>query len=227
MLRSLTQGGLALLLGASAAVFAWLLADARGLQPSLLAAGLLAALFIAVAFLAERWLAAAPTLGGAWRRAWLGLGVVVVASALVVVADTVDDVAAPRYEGGPWCEECALAAVQRIVDGDTLRIDGGERVRLYGVDAPEIGDRCADEATETLRELSGSQVRLESGPRPQDVHGRRLAYLYGEGGQSIDAALVWGGYALAWTRDGQHRDFLLALERDAQASGRGCLWSTG
>ncbi len=113
--------------------------------------------------------------------------------------------------------------VERIIDGDTLDTSAS-RVRLYGIDAPERDEPCGYEATERLQELSGSRVRLESGPRPEDVHGRRLAYLYTEDGRSIDAALVWGGYVRAWTSDGQHRGELLALERDARTEGRGCLW---
>ncbi len=110
-----------------------------------------------------------------------------------------------------------------MVDGDTLVTSAG-RVRLYGVNAPEVGDSCADDATERLRRLAGEEVRLEDAPRVQDAFGRRLAYVYREDGRSIDAALVWGGYAVAWTADGQHREELVGLERDARSAGRGCLW---
>ena len=113
--------------------------------------------------------------------------------------------------------------VERVVDGDTLVTDVG-RVRLYGVDAPELGEPCGDEATDRLRRLAGGEIRLEDGPRIYDVFERRLAYVYTEDGRSIDAALVWGGYAVAWTSDGQHREELAGLERDARSEGRGCLW---
>jgi endonuclease YncB( thermonuclease family) len=42
--------------------------------------------------------------------------------------------------------------------------------------------------------------------------------------ESIDERLVWEGLALAWTRDGQHRDLLVVAEEGAKRDGRGCLW---
>ena len=111
----------------------------------------------------------------------------------------------------------------RIIDGDTLDTSKG-RVRLFGVDTPERGQRCAIEATERLRELAGDTVRLEDGPRLSDPYGRTLAYVYTVDGISIDAALIREGFATAWTRDGQHRDRLVGLVRDAQRQGAGCLW---
>ena len=38
------------------------------------------------------------------------------------------------------------------------------RVRLFGVDTPEQGERCYSEATERLKELAGDTVRVELGP---------------------------------------------------------------
>ena len=115
------------------------------------------------------------------------------------------------------------STVTRVLDGDTLDTSAG-RVRLYGVDAPEAGEGCTQSATESLRAMAGREVRLERGPRPRDVFGRRLAYVYRKDGRSIDAALVWAGYAVAWPEDGQHRAALAELERDARSAGRGCLW---
>ena len=124
---------------------------------------------------------------------------------------------------GLRCTDCAPVSVSRIIDGDTLDTSIG-RIRLFGIDAPEIGERCSRDATEELRRLAGNRVRVEDGPRLVDPFGRRLAYLYREDGQSIDAALISGGYARAWTRDGQHVQPLMALESEARAAGAGCLW---
>ena len=65
---------------------------------------------------------------------------------------------------------------------------------------------------------------MEDGPRLSDQFGRILAYVYTHDGMSIDAALIREGLATAWTRDGQHRDYLVGLEREAQERGAGCLW---
>ena len=125
--------------------------------------------------------------------------------------------------GGLRCPDCQLVSVSRIIDGDTLVTSVG-RVRLYGIDAPEVGERCSGDATEELRRLAGNGVRVEDGPRLIDAFGRRLAYLYRMDGQSIDAALISGGYAVAWTRDGQHVERLMALESEARGARTGCLW---
>lgn len=132
-----------------------------------------------------------------------------------------------------FCADPALmqqASVVRIVDGDTLRalVDGVEEpIRLFGVDTPERGERCFDDATDALRALvaiNGGQVLLVRDARNRDTYDRLLRYVYTPAGLSIDALLVSGGYGYAWTRDGALRDPLVELEHDARAESRGCLW---
>ena len=122
------------------------------------------------------------------------------------------------------CTGCEAFSVGRVIDGDTLDLSDGARVRLYGIDTPERGEPCFTEATNRLRQLAGATVRLESGPRATDSFGRRLAYAYTDIGHSIDVILIGDGLAEAWTRDGQHRDTLVALEQSARENGAGCLW---
>ena len=43
-----------------------------------------------------------------------------------------------------------------------------------------------------------------------------LAYVYTDDGLGIDEILIREGLATAWTRDGQHRDYLVGLEREAR-----------
>ena len=124
------------------------------------------------------------------------------------------------------CPDCQRVSVSRVIDGDTFVIPGGH-VRLFGVDAPEQGERCSAEATHRLKELADTSVRVERGPRLTDGHGRLLYYVYTEAGDSIDEILVREGLARAWRRDGQHRDVLADLEGKAQRDGRGCLWRVG
>ena len=119
------------------------------------------------------------------------------------------------------------ARVVRVIDGDTLDvlINGTKhRVRLFGIDTPERGEKCYREATSRMRELSGDVVNIESGPRTEDRYGRLLFYLYTQDGESIDARLIQEGLATAWTRDGQHRNLLVAEEHKAKETGTGCLW---
>ena len=121
------------------------------------------------------------------------------------------------------CPGCEIISVNRIVDGDTF-VSGGDGVRLFGMDTPEVGESCYSEATARLSELAKDAVRVESEPRARDPFCRLLFYIYTESGESIDEMLVREGYAKAWTRDGQHRGVLMDLERDAQENSVGCLW---
>ncbi len=59
-----------------------------------------------------------------------------------------------------------LYPVQRVIDGDTFvsgrNRDGSESsVRLYGVETPERGEHCFEEATERFHKLAGDRVRIE------------------------------------------------------------------
>lgn len=118
--------------------------------------------------------------------------------------------------------------VDRIIDGDTLDVVSAEtviRVRLFGVNTPERGERCFREATDRLRVLAGDLVQLVPDARLTDRYGRELRYVYTWDGMLIDEALVLEGYGLAWTQDGALRDRIVAAEAVARAEGRGCLWS--
>ena len=97
-------------------------------------------------------------------------------------------------------------------------------MRLFGVDAPERGEKCYGSATAALKTLAGRLVRVELGPRALDPGGRLLYYVFTEVGNSIDEMLVQQGLARAWTRDGQYRDHLVGLEREARRTGAGCIW---
>jgi len=59
-------------------------------------------------------------------------------------------------------------------------------------------------------------------PRTSDRYGRLLYYVYTRDGDSIDEILVSEGLAIAWTRDGQHRDLLVGLEREATRDLKTC-----
>ena len=120
------------------------------------------------------------------------------------------------------CENCFKVRVVRIIDGDTLDTSRGV-IRLYGVDTPVVGQRCSKEATERFRDLAGDTIRIKVGPRTADQYGRMLAYVYTQDGISIDEVLIREALATAWKRDGQHRDYLVGLEREAQKQGARCL----
>jgi len=119
------------------------------------------------------------------------------------------------------------ATVVEVIDGDTIDVLIGRKrqpVRYYGIDAPEEGEKCYQEATERNRELVGTTVRLEADARNEDEHGRLLRYIFTTEGVSVDAVLVSEGLAKAWREDGRYVGRLTILETHAREQGIGCLW---
>ncbi len=125
--------------------------------------------------------------------------------------------------------------VEDVVDGDTIVVAGGIRVRLIGVDTPETKDprkavQCFGvEASAHTMSLLGSRtpVRLVYDVERFDRFGRTLAYVYREGdGLFVNAALVAEGYAqvAAFPPNVAHAEELIRLARSAREDGRG-LWS--
>ncbi len=99
-------------------------------------------------------------------------------------------------------------AIERVVDGDTVVVAGGVRVRLIGVDTPETKDprrpvQCfGREAAAFLAEVlpAGAQVRLIGDVEPRDTFGRTLAYVFRRSdGLFINAELLRRGYAQVLT----------------------------
>jgi len=73
------------------------------------------------------------------------------------------------------------ATVVEVIDGDTIDVligDQTQRVRYYGIDAPDKGKQCFHEATERNRQLVGTTVRLKADVRDQADSGRLLRYVF-------------------------------------------------
>ena len=71
------------------------------------------------------------------------------------------------------------ATVARVIDGDTIVLSNGERVRLIGVDAPEIGTAGADEATAFVKaRVLNRTVWLSSSGPDRDRFGRLRRYVW-------------------------------------------------
>ena len=129
---------------------------------------------------------------------------------------------------GVWHENDTLekALVVSVIDGDTIELQGGRRVRYLGIDTPESGEYYAEEATARNKELvEGKTVELQRGPRDQDEYGRLLRYVYVDG-VFVNAELIASGYAKAYIFDPDDRysQILVQLEQYAKMKNRG-LWS--
>lgn len=124
-----------------------------------------------------------------------------------------------------------LAKVVAVLDGDTIIIDGGEKVRYAGLNTPEthhpdkLPEYCGQEAFEANRRLvAGKTVRLEFDARRRDKYGRLLAYVYVDS-LFVNAELIRQGYAQVTTyQDNQrHHDDFARLQLRAIAARRG-MW---
>jgi len=143
-----------------------------------------------------------------------------------------DDIS--RYDG-------RVFTVTRVVDGDTLTIDGPDgsesytRVRLWGVDTPETrkddppraAEPYADEATDLTRRLvEGQRVRIILEPhRLRGDYGRLLAFVELPDGRLLNEVLLSQGLAEAdgrWSH--QHMERFDRVEKSARDAGRG-LWT--
>jgi hypothetical protein len=87
-----------------------------------------------------------------------------------------------------------LVIVSRVIDGDTIELGDGERVRLLGINTPEKGEVFYEEAKEFLiDEIENKSVKLELGKREKDRYGRTLAYIY-YNGRNVNSEIVRLGY---------------------------------
>ncbi len=124
-----------------------------------------------------------------------------------------------------------LSKVTRVIDGDTIEVEGGKRVRLIGIDTPEInrtgetgcfGKEAADYAAKLL---DGQMVKMEKDVSEVDRYNRLLRYIY-LGDIMVNDKLVRDGYAKVYTYppDVKYKDKFLESEKYARENNLG-LWS--
>jgi endonuclease YncB( thermonuclease family) len=120
--------------------------------------------------------------------------------------------AALALSGDAWAAEQirgpVAATVERVVDGDTLDVRAliwlgqsvNVRVRIDGVDAPELGGHCAEEARRAeaaraylVRRLRGAEVRLTA--IAYDKYGGRVRASVSDGAGDVATALIAKGFA--------------------------------
>ncbi|MDD2679399.1 MAG: thermonuclease family protein [Candidatus Omnitrophica bacterium] len=135
--------------------------------------------------------------------------------------------------------------VTRVVDGDTLVLETGERVRLIGIDTPEIhasnklyrdSQRTNQDVTTiqkmgqrayafTKNLVEGRRVSLEFDVEKYDKYDRLLAYVYLKDGTFVNAEIVKQGYAslMTYPPNVKYADLFLKLYQEARQNQRG-LW---
>jgi len=126
-----------------------------------------------------------------------------------------------------------LFKVIRVVDGDTIAIEGGQVIRYIGIDTPETVHpskpiQCfGKEASNKNKELvEGKMVKLEKDVSETDKYGRLVRYVW-VGDIFVNDYLVRNGYAYAYTYppDVKYSEQFVKAQAEAKLNNRG-LWAS-
>ncbi|MDX9701894.1 MAG: thermonuclease family protein [Candidatus Auribacterota bacterium] len=171
----------------------------------------------------------------------LGIFVVIV---FAIERNAIYDRIAERRHSGQ--SDFSSLYIKEVVDGDTLRIESGKRIRLIGVDTPEYyeSDKLFRDAKDSSLEPSviqslgersyrftqklceGKYVRLETGSEKYDQYGRILAFVFLSDGTMLNEQIIAQGYGLVYLRfpfKQEYRDRFIEAQRQARENSRG-LW---
>lgn len=133
-------------------------------------------------------------------------------------------------------QSLALAEkVRYVIDGDTFILENNLRVRMIGINAPEIGNRrykkkaqaYGNQAKAHLKALiEKKDVTLKSGGEDEyDRFGRRLAYVYLPDGTFVNLRMVEDGFAEAYRKfPFEYKNDFIKSEGKAQTAKKG-MWS--
>jgi micrococcal nuclease len=136
---------------------------------------------------------------------------------------------------GPELLDEGVHKVRRVVDGDTLLLESGARVRLQGIDTPETVledspvEAWGPEASQFAKDFisrAGHRVRLTFSLERKDRHDRFLAFVW-DGDVTLNEELVRAGLAdarLDYRYSGTMKRRLERAEEEAKKAGRG-IWS--
>jgi micrococcal nuclease len=118
--------------------------------------------------------------------------------------------------------------VHRVSDGDSLRCTDGRRVRLIGIDSPELQQHpFGPQAQKALLGLlpPGTEIRLETDASQMDRYGRMLAYVW-TGATLVNEVMVRDGWAALYTvpPNVKYAERLAQAQKEARAARAG-LWS--
>ena len=126
----------------------------------------------------------------------------------------------------PTPSDASTGWVRYVVDGDTIELADGRKVRYLGINTPERGQPFYEEAKALNAQLvAGKQVRLEFDMDTRDQYGRVLAHVFVDG-THVNLELVRQGYANVYTvpPNLKYSEDLRAAERIARERQRG-LWA--
>jgi endonuclease YncB( thermonuclease family) len=128
------------------------------------------------------------------KRRWFPIIFVIVVTLLILVLRLVEEI-------GPEKGPDDRFVVMRVLDGDTMELQGGDRLRMLAIDTPEKGEPLYDEATEFLaRKALGQVAEIEYANKRRDRYGRLLGYLYVDT-LFVNKAIIDSGYGCLYLFD--------------------------
>lgn len=117
------------------------------------------------------------------------------------------------------------AAVSRVIDGDTIVLESGDKVRLLGINSPETGQPCSSEAKEQMEVLVlGKNITMRQDEEDEDSFGRLLRYVWVDN-IFVNEYMVKQGLAHSYDYGGELKysgKFAKAQEKAIQQEK--CLW---
>ena len=166
------------------------------------------------------------------KRPWLGLLLIGAAAAFLYFKPHLPDLPFPGFpektadETPAGISKNIAGRVSRVADGDSLTLktaDGEVKIRLFGLDAPEMKQSRGRESKKYLARLvSGREVRVEV--KERDQYGRVVGRVFVQD-QAVDLKLVVAGQV--WVYENYCRETfcgeLRRLQEEARQSRRG-LW---
>ena len=131
-------------------------------------------------------------------------------------------------------ENLPLVKVAQVFDGDTVQLGDGRKVRLIGINTPELGredqkeEPLAQEATVVLSRWQNKSVRLQVGKDARDRYGRTLGHLFSGEGENLTASLLAEGlgFPVAFPPNTAYADCYRQQAALAEAQARG-VWRHG
>ncbi|RME75339.1 MAG: hypothetical protein D6784_08125 [Chloroflexi bacterium] len=132
----------------------------------------------------------------------------------------------PAADSPPRPDGLETVVVSSVLDGDTIQLADGRKVRYIGINTPERGQPFYSEATEANRRLIADRtIRLERDVESFDQYGRILAYVWADD-VLVNLEIVRQGYANTLTipPNVKYESLFRQAEREAREAGRG-LWA--
>ncbi|MDR0867157.1 MAG: thermonuclease family protein [Planctomycetota bacterium] len=132
----------------------------------------------------------------------------------------------PKVIADQWEGQCVA-----VTDGDTISVmrDGeAEKIRLYGVDCPEMGQNFGNEAKEFTSAMTlGKKIKVIGVQKNKDKYGRTVADVEIDG-EKLNRELIVNGWAWVDARYCQARECAewQRLQKQAQENGVG-IWGGG